>query len=60
MACLLCVAVDSGYEEGRKLFSSEGSPVLFGVPHRRRAASAYVRVAVGGDWLVRLAEKSLL
>ena len=43
----LCVAIASGYEEGRKLFSSEGSPVLFGldVPHRTRAASAYVGVA---------------
>ena len=39
------VAIASGYEEERKLFSLEGSPVLFGLgaPHRRRAA--YVGVA---------------
>ena len=41
----LCVVIASGYEEGRKLFSSEGSPVPFGLdaPQRRRAA--YVGVA---------------
>ena len=46
----LCVAVASGYEEGRKLFSSEGSPVPFGldVPHWRRAA--YVGIASSCKW----------
>ena len=45
LECLLCVAIASGYEEGRKSFSSVGSPVVFGLdaPHRRRAA--YVGVA---------------
>ena len=48
----LCAAIASGYEDERKLFSSEGSPVLFGldVPQRGREGGerGSVCVCVGG------------
>ena len=47
----LCAAIAPGYEDERKLFSSEGSPVLFGLdlPQRGREGGRAERGGGGGE-----------